>query len=274
AAAGKLVGALNFSTVHLCMSINRNLTHAFRNKYLINHFTPVGDATKKILIEKDGIPAEKISVINIGLPADKFVFIPESRKKIRDEFNIPEESIVIGTVSRLVEFKGHIYLMKAFAELIKSNPELQLLIIGDGELKDSLISESRNQGIGNKTTFAGARNDITAILSAMDIFAQPSMDLGGESFPVSILEAMSIGLPIVASNVGDIATMVKESNGILMAPENVDEIICGFQSLLNSKDLIKKLGQSSRQLFLENFTVDKMINEMEKLYINKLGNRA
>jgi glycosyltransferase involved in cell wall biosynthesis len=269
--AGKLVKAVNFSTIHLCMSINRNLTHSFRNKYLINHFTPVGEATKKILISHDGIPAEKISVVNIGLPENKFLFNPQLRKKIREEFNIPEDSIVIGTVSRLVEFKGHIFLMKAFAELLKSYPGLRLLIIGDGPLKEDLISKSKQLQIDQKTIFTGARNDISGILSAMDIFAQPSMDFGGESFPVSILEAMSIGLPIIASNVGDIGKMIGDTNGVLTIPENVDEIVGGLNSLLNTKDVIKKYGENSRQIFLKNFTISKMIDEMEELYLMRLG---
>jgi glycosyltransferase involved in cell wall biosynthesis len=269
--AGRLVKAVNFSTVHLCMSINRNLTHAFRNKYLIDHFTPVGYATKEILVEHDKIPAEKVSVVHIGLPQNKFLFNPQLRKKIREEFSIPEDSIVIGTVSRLVEFKGHIFLMKAFAELLKSNPNLRLLIIGDGPLKEELVSNTKKLQIEQKTIFSGARDDISGVLSAMDIFTQPSMDFGGESFPVSILEAMSVGLPIVASNVGDIRNMINDSNGFLTIPENVDEIITGLSSLISSGTLIKNFGENSRQLFLKNFTIERMIDEMEKLYLMKLG---
>lgn len=271
--AGKFVKAVNFSTVHLCMSINRNLTHTFRNKYLIDHFTPVGHATKKILVEHDKIPNQKVSVVHIGLPRDKFLFNSQLRKKIREEFSIPADSVVIGTVSRLVEFKGHIFLMKAFAELLKSNPDLRLLIIGDGPLKDVLVSNSKKLQIEQKIIFAGTRNDISGVLSAMDIFTQPSKDLGGESFPVSILEALSIGLPIVASNVGDIRSMIDKSNGFLTIPENVDEIICGLRNLINSGTLIKNFGENSRQLFLKNFTIEKMIDEMEKLYIKQIENR-
>jgi len=269
--AGRIVKAVNFSTVHLCMSINRNLTHAFRNKYLIDHFTPVGYATKKILVEHDKIPAEKVSVVPIGLPRDKFLFNSQLRKKIREEFSIPDNSIVIGTVSRLVEFKGHVFLMKAFAELLKSNSDLRLLIIGDGPLKEELVSNCKKLQIEQKTIFAGARNDISGVLSAMDIFAQTSMDFGGESFPVSILEAMSVGLPIVRKLEMDIRNMIDESNGFLTIPENVDEIIYGLRNLINSGALIKNFGENSRQLFLKNFTIEKMIDEMEKLYLMKLG---
>lgn len=271
AIAGRLLKVINFSSVHLCMSINRNLTHAIRNRFLIDRFTPVGFATKKILVEKDRIPPDKVSVVHIGLPENKFLFDPESRKKIRYEFNILKDEIVVGTVSRLVEFKGHIYLMKAFSELQKTYPNFRLLIIGDGPLKQELLTESKNLNIEQLTIFAGSRKDISEILSAMDVFAQTSKDFGGESFPVSILEAMSVGLPVIASNVGDINCMINDSNGFLIKPENINDIINSLNVLMESETLRKEFGSNSRKLFTQKFTINKMIDEMEGLYLKELS---
>ncbi len=83
AAAGKFIGAKNISTIHSCLSINRNIMHWYRNKYLINHFTPVGHSTEKIMVETDKIPPEKITVVHIGIPEDKIKRTEGGRKKVR-----------------------------------------------------------------------------------------------------------------------------------------------------------------------------------------------
>jgi glycosyltransferase involved in cell wall biosynthesis len=267
AISGRLIKAVNFTSIHLCMSIRRNLTHFIRNKYLIDYFTPVGLETKLILMQKDRIPEKKISVINIGLPKNKFVFMPDARKNLREEFNIADNEIVVGTVSRLVEFKGHQYLLEAFAQLNRSIHKIKLIIVGEGNLKENLIALSKKLNILDNVIFTGARKDIPELLSAMDLFAQPSKDFGGESFPVSILEAMSIGLPILASNVGDIKYMIDSKCGFVVRPESVSDILNVMTKISKSEIDLKMLGINSRERFVQNFTIDKMIDNMESLYL-------
>src|SRR5574338_789193 len=98
AAAGRFIGAVNISTVHSCLSINRNIVHWFRNRYLIDHFTPVGYSTKKIMVDIDGISPQKITVVHIGIPEQSIGWSKEGREKIRVEFNIGENEIVIGSL--------------------------------------------------------------------------------------------------------------------------------------------------------------------------------
>ena len=269
AVAGRLVKAINFSSILICMSIRRNLTHAIRNKFLIDHFTPIGFATKRILVERDRIPPEKISVIPPGIPENEFLFDEGERSKVRKEFNISEDEIVIGAVSRLVDFKGHVFLLKAFSELQEKFANLKLLIIGDGPLREELIAESKKLNISQRTIFAGSRNS-KDVLSAIDIFAQTPKDFGGESLPVSMLEAMSVGLPLIASNVGDISALIDGTNGFLVEPESVQQIVKSTYPLLESENLRKEFGASSRKLFLQKFTLEKMADKMEKLYLEEL----
>src|SRR4030065_1144449 len=213
--AGRFIRSKNFTTVHSCMSSSHNLTHRFRNKFLIDRFTPVGFSTKEIMTKVDGIPENKIYVVHIGLPPDKFNYTNAGRNKIRNEFGINDEEILIGTVSRLVEFKGHIFLLPAFENACLINPNLKLLIVGEGALETQLKNKTVQLQLEEKVLFTGNRKDISDILSALDIFAQTSIDNGGETFPVSILEALSVVLPIIASNVGDIKFLVRDENGIL-----------------------------------------------------------
>lgn len=269
--AGKIINAKNFTTIHSCMSISRNLTHRFRNKFLIDKFTPVGFSTKAILTTIDHIPEDKISVVHIGLPIDKFYYTNTGRTKIRNEFGIRESEILIGTVSRLVEFKGHSFLLQAFYNAVKLNPNLKLLIVGEGELETKLRNITAEYQLEEKVFFAGNRKDISDILSAFDIFAQTSIDNGGETFPVSILEALSVGLPIIASDVGDIKFLVRNENGVLLQPENITQISESILKLSSDQSLIEKYKSASRRLFEEDFTVNQMVKRIEALYLEELN---
>jgi glycosyltransferase involved in cell wall biosynthesis len=268
AAAGKFIGAKNISTVHSCLSINRNIIHWYRNKYLIDHFTPVGHSTKKIMIESDNISPQKITVVHIGIPEDRIKRSEQGREKIRREFNIEDKEVVIGSLSRLVEFKGHKYLLAAFNELIKNHDlNIKLLIVGEGELKDELREITKDYKLNDKVIFAGARNDIQDILSSFDIFTQFSVDAGGETFPVAIIEALAAGLPIVGSKVGDIEYLINnEGNGFLVEPENIKQFNESVLKIIMDDEIRKKMSKTSREKYLNEFTLDKMISNMEIVY--------
>ncbi len=268
AVAGRLNGARNISSVHSCLSINRNIVHWYRNKYLVNHFTPVGFSTKKIMVETDKIPSEKITVVHIGISEKQIKRTEDGRKKIRNEFNIKDEEFIIGTLSRLVEFKGHKFLLKAISELkngIKNS--VKLMIVGEGELKEKLMQLSVDLGIRNKVIFTGVRNDISNILSAFDIFSQFSIDAGGETFPVAIIEALAAELPVIGSKVGDIEYLIENnSNGYLVEPENIQQFNQALVKLVANDALRKNMGKESHIKYLNEFTLDTMISNMEEVY--------
>ena len=275
AAAGKFIGAKNISTIHSCLSINRNIIHWYRNKYTIDHFTPVGHSTKKIMVETDKIPPEKITVVHIGIPEGKIKRTEAGRKKVRDEFGITEKNIVLGSLSRLVEFKGHRFLLKAFKESVeKGNNDIRLMIVGEGELKESLIRQAAEYKINDKVIFTGARNDVQDILSAFDIFTQFSIDSGGETFPVAIIEALSAELPVAGSRVGDIEFLIDNNkNGYLVEPQNISQFNDGILRLINSENLRREMGTASREKFVNEFTLEKMINNMEIVYRKVVSNK-
>ncbi len=265
--AGKLMGSKNITTIHSCLSIRRNPTHAFRNRFLIDHFTPVGHSTKKIMTETDKIDESRISVVHIGLPANKIFFNAEGRNKIRREFNIPVSLVLFGTLSRLVDFKGHTYLLQAAEQLLAANSDFKIIIVGEGELEKNLKLESAERRLTDKVIFTGHRSDVQDILSSFDVIVQSSKDFGGETFPVSLLEAMSVGLPILASDVGDIRYMIDNNvNGILLDPSNVNQLADAMNSVITDKDLRRSMGQNSRIKFRNEFTLEKMVDSIEEVY--------
>lgn len=268
AAAGKYVGAKNISTVHSCLSIKHNIIHWYRNRYLIDHFTPVGHSTKRLMIETDKISPQKITVVHIGIPEERIKRSEEGKAKIRKEFDIKEKEIVIGSLSRLVEFKGHKFLIAAFNELVKyPDLNLRLMIVGEGELKDELRRLTKEYNLENSVIFTGARNDVPDILSGFDIFTQFSVDAGGETFPVAIIEALAAGLPVVGSKVGDIEFLINnERNGFLVEPENIKQFNQSLLKIIVDNEIREKMGKASREKYLGEFTLDKFIRNMEAVY--------
>jgi len=267
ALAARKLGSRCVTSVHSCMSIQHNLTHWIRNRFLIHHFLPVSHASQQVLVNEDGIPPSKTTVVHNGIPRDSVAFSAELRTRIRAEFGYNDHHIVIGTLSRLTEFKGHTFLLRAVPKILHDQPRARFLIVGDGELRESLAAEARERGVANAVTFAGHRTEVSAILSACDIFAQPSRDLGGESFPLSVIEALAVRLPVVASDVGDLGDMIRDGvNGFLIKPEDPDMLSTKILQLATDHELRHEMGNHSQEHFLRHLTLETLMEKMEDVY--------
>lgn len=253
--------------IHSCHSIRYNLTHWLRNKFWIDHFITDSAPSTKILIEHDRISKEKISTVHIGIPSDAVNISEKLRKETRNELNVKNDEILIGAISRLVPFKGHSFLLKAFANALSANQNLKLVLIGDGELKESLITEAAELGITSRVTFAGYRSELDGFMSALDLFIHPSIDFGGESFPIAILLSLCAGLPVIASNVADIKFQVVDGvNGFLVQPGNIDMLSEKIETLVTNSMMRKNFAKNSLNHFKNNFTIEAMVEKIEEIY--------
>lgn len=275
AIAARLAGCASVASVHSCLSIRHNLTHRFRNRFLIDHFTPVGHSTEVILTGHDGIPARKVTVVHIGIPVGEVTRSKAGRERIRAECGFSSGAVVVGTLSRLVAFKGHTHLIAAAALLRDRLPLVRYCIAGDGELRGALAEQASRAGIADRIAFTGHRSDIGDVLSAFDVFTQPSNDFGGETFPVSMIEAAAVGLPIVASDVGDIRSMVEhEGNGLLVEPSRPDFLASALERVAGNEHVRATMAARSREIYLRDLTLEKMTERMEAVYARVLAARG
>lgn len=265
--------AKSVTTVHSYHSISYNLTHRLRNKYLIDAFIADSISIKKLLTEKDNIKPSKVHLINIGINPGIMKRDTEARTKIRKELSVPDKAIVTGNVGRMVEFKGQEFLIKAFAKSLQNIKNQVLIIIGDGKLMNNLLELADKLGVKDNIRFPGFRDDLKSIYSAFDIYAHTSLEGGGELFPVSVLNALAMGLPVVATDAGDIKTMViNGENGYLTSPMDTAKISEMITLLAKDESLRQEMGKNSLKFFLENFTEDKMLNGIEAVYNSILIN--
>src|SRR5262249_12378974 len=152
----------------------------------------------RFLREEEKFPAAKVVVIPNGVNVDRFAPRPESRAAIRRELGIAADAPVAGILAALRAEENHELFLRAAAGVRASLPDARFVVIGDGEERPAIEGWIRELGLGDAVLMLGNRSDVPDVLAALDVLALTSHM---EANPVSILEAMSVGLPIVATDV-------------------------------------------------------------------------
>ncbi len=208
-----------------------------------------------------GTKKSKIRVIYNGVsPVPE---IPDARAQL----GIGEDELVFCIVARLAEIKDHKTFLAAAADA--NLPNARYLIAGGGELYDELVTEAKEFGIFNKCIFTGQLISADAVYNAADVFVICSKM---ENLPLSLLEAMSIGLPVAATNVGGIPETVDESCALFSNPGDFEKLSENFTKLADS-GLRKKLGDRAREIYNERFTLEICTKNLENLYFELLKKR-
>lgn len=204
-----------------------------------------------------------IAVPGIGVDSSKFDNVKVDRNKKREELAIPEGAIVLLTIGEMIKRKNHETALRALAQL--TNDNYIFLICGRGELESHLKDLAVNLGIEDKVRFLGFRNDIPEICIASDIFVFPSYQ---EGLPVSVMEAMSAGLPIVASRIRGNTDLIQDGNGgFLHEPEDYSGIAKSIDKVIEDESLRAKMSVRNKN---EVKKYDKKVvkDRMRELYEN------
>ncbi|WP_034629661.1 glycosyltransferase family 4 protein [Desulfotruncus alcoholivorax] len=221
------------------------------------------------IITQENIPRSKIKVIHNGIDFNEFDY--SDNQTTKDKWGIPHHRTVIGTVARMAPQKGLPVLINAAKQIIDKY-DLHFLIAGDGPLRASLQEQVHSAGMQDFFTFTGAVKNVAQVYQVMDIFVLPSIT---EGLPLTILEAMSFGLPVIASAVGGIPELIiNNETGLLIPPGNDDELALKIAYLVEFPGKKYELGGKARQLVLNNFAVENMIKKTINLYDNLLHESA
>jgi len=183
---------------------------------------------------------------------------------VRDEFNIPVESPLIGTVGRLVWQKGFEYLIEAAPMVLESFPQARFLIVGEGQLKNDLLALARRLQVQDNFLFTGFLGNIQTILADFEIFVLPSLQ---EGFPMIILEAMATSKPIISTAIDGITEQIEDGiDGILVPPQDSEILGRAITSLLKDQSLAKRLGENARDKAQDCFSVERMVTDTQLVY--------
>jgi len=222
----------------------------------------------EVLKARDHVPDEKLVVIPNGVDPERFRVVKAERDSIRAEFGFTDDTVLIGSVGRLVEPKAYHVLIEAMVHVSKLVPPARLVLIGDGPLRGDLERCASDLGVSDGVLFAGARSDIPAVLAAIDIYAMSS---NREGLPVSLLEAMAAGKPIVATMVGGIPEVVSDRREGLLVPSGDPEALAGaIRELACDPKLAAHLGRQASEKVAAEYSIGATVRRLEEVYCSLL----
>jgi len=226
---------------------------------LASVFVAVSHETRQRMIETEGIDPSRIRVIHNGIAP-----LAATGKNVRSELGLPSGAPVIGTVAVLRAQKALQVLLEATATLRSRLPGLQLLVVGDGPERAALERRAGELGLDGGVRFLGTRTDVPDVLRALDV-AVVSSDY--EGLPLSVLEYMAAGLPVVATRVGGVPEVVEHgTTGLLVERRDPAALAGAVLSLLRDPERRARMGLAGRERQRRAFSIEAFVGRVESLY--------
>jgi len=219
---------------------------------------------------------QKMVTIHNGVDLERYrdPLGPDGKSELRASMGIEEEDFVAVMVAGFRPEKGHEFALRAVERLVRDGRRIKLVLIGDGERRPELEALSRSLGLGETVLWMGCRKDPRPYLCAGDVFLLPSF---AETFPLSVLEALSMGKPVIATSVGGIPEVVREDvNGMLIRPRDVEAVHGALVRMMSDGNFRRKLAENARESVRKDFTIADMASKTEEALMGWLppGRRA
>lgn len=237
---------------------------------------PNSDSGREYLLAR-GISASKVRVIYNGVAPSRIESSPEERASVLTGLGILPGRPVVGVVASLSPAKDHETLLQAAALVVRSLPEARFVIVGDGPLRPALEERARQLSLDSQVSFVGHRLRVAPYIGGFDVAVLPSCDHEGCSN--FLLEAMALGRPLVATNIGGNRELFQPGEpGVLVPPREAEAMAQAILTILRSPQRAAQMGRQGRHIFESRFTLGTMIEAYEELYLGlweqKKGRRA
>ncbi|MFP8782869.1 MULTISPECIES: glycosyltransferase family 4 protein [Planococcus] len=240
-------------------------------KYLTDYIFFQSKEDYELALQKKFNKPDRLVHINNGVSGNKFNPLDYDRNIIRRELNVEGKKVIL-FIGRLVKEKGIRELLAAFEILSSKHSDLALLLVGGGVTGDrdglspQAIVDKMSSSVRQDIHLLGLRDDIPKILAASDVFTLPSYR---EGLPRSIIEAMAMGKPIVATDIRGCREEVFDGfNGYLCRDRDVDSLVSALERLLTNDDKLNDYGKQSRSIFLEEFEEQKVLDRQLRVFEN------
>ncbi|WP_109700558.1 glycosyltransferase family 4 protein [Chitinophaga deserti] len=210
-------------------------------------------------------------VIRNGINPEKFN--PAAQfPDIKAAYGIPEGTLVVGYIARMTLQKDPEGMIRGFHEALKTFPQMKLLMVGEGELKQAAIDTAAALNISDKVIFENFRQDVPAVLQGIDIYCLPSL---WEGFPIGVLEAMAMGKTVVATDVDGTREAVSHGeNGWLIPPKDTGALAAAIVKMAEDKILREQLSQAAINTVREKYNVSGMTQRIENVYTSLYSAKA
>jgi glycosyltransferase involved in cell wall biosynthesis len=223
------------------------------------------------LVELGVAPREKFAVVRLGIPLTERLGDPSGDLDLRALYGIPREAFVLGWVGRMTGVKD----TGAVLEIVRATRDLGvdavLCMVGDGPDREALEQRAHELGIARRTYFVGYQPEVAGYYRLFDAFVLPSVN---EGTPVSAIEALASGTPVVANRVGGVPDVVRDGlDGFLVEPGDTEHAASRVAELARDDELRARLGASGRERVLRRYSVERLVEDVDRLYRALLGSK-
>jgi len=257
---GDTLGALAGHSARFPMVLSRRVDNpesrvALRYKYpLFEHIIAISGKIREILLAY-GLDPERVTCVRDAV--DFHHFQGPRDDSWRAAYSLGPHHRLIGMMAQFIPRKGHRFLLQAFSHLHARFPKLRIVLFGKGPLKRDIERQANRLGIADKIVFAGFREDMPRLLPSLEVVAHPALR---EGLGVSLLQASSAGVPVVASNVGGIPEAIIDNvNGLLVPAADPAALASALSRVLGDRELAQRLGAKGPDIMRERFTPEVMV---------------
>lgn len=231
----------------------------------------VSEAQRSAIIRWHRVAARRIEVVPNGVRPMPRRLDATGVAELRRVLGIAEDKRIVGTVAVMTEQKGIGHLLDAAARIAKVSPDVHFLIVGGGPREQEYRELSQSMGLAGVVTFAGWRDDVGDLLQLMDIYVMSSL---WEAMPLALLEAMSAGRPIVATDVSDNAIILDDGrSGLIVPPADPGSLAGAIGRLLGDAALANQMGVNAASRLREHYSVELMLRRYGQIYHELVADR-
>lgn len=250
-------------TRHVSTNVSTNWTTSWLYKKATSHIITTGEALRQQLHDENAIDLQRMTSVPTGIDLQRFS--PQDKTEARKALGLSSDKHYLGIVATLRNWKGHTYLLDAFASLQADFPEWDLLLVGDGPQRNNLERRIAELSLSERVIMPGNRDDVPLWMNAMDLFTLPSY--GNEGVPQGIMQAMACGLSVVSTPVGAIReAVVHEQTGLIVPTEDSAALADALRSLMTNERLRREYSEASLARAQQRFGIEIMLDKVEAVY--------
>ena len=250
-------------------------THFLFNRTVLrrgDRIIAVGEDVRRALIDNEGFPPGRVEVVYNGVDTGAFAESARHREAVRREIGVGAGDFVLMQVARLDPIKDHATAVRAVGRAAERRGDVRLVIVGEGAEAGPIDDLIRGLGLGDHVLRLGVRSDVARLLGAADAVLLTSRS---EGIPLTLIEGMAAGLPVVATRVGGVPEVVAEGETGLLAPAgDADALAAHILRLADDRDLRERLGRAGRERARTSFDEGRMIAAYDRIYGGFAGRAA
>lgn len=228
------------------------------------HVVAVSESTRDFLVQREGVPASRVTTIHNGIDLGVYRPHPELRAAARQKFGLPADAFVVAGVGRLTHQKNFPLFLDVAAEVAKAHPQAVFAIVGTGEDEATLRAQAERPGIAGRVKFLGFVGDMPALWPALDCLLLTSRY---EGLPITILEAMACGVPIIASNLDGMREILRDGdNAALVPPGEPAPYVAAVRALIEQPSLVARHADAALATVRAGYSAAGMARAVEGIY--------